>query len=211
MSDANATHGVVGSRSWTLAAALIVGLWSSLVATATDPPPGKKDGLPSAAKRRQETELEHLSKEAAQLEEAGKLPEAVAAAEKATRLARGLEGDVSETVARWQERLAQLYERREEWQPAGQARQDVLAIRTKLYGEKDWRVTDARLELEKTIRLSRLGAAPGACQGDFVEPGGRSPAPEETIWQCIRVGRECAGDPQKSPRRDGSGLRHKPE
>jgi tetratricopeptide (TPR) repeat protein len=35
----------------------------------------------------------------------------------------------------------------------------VLAIRTKLYGEKDWRVTDARLELEQTIRLSQLDAA----------------------------------------------------
>ena len=35
----------------------------------------------------------------------------------------------------------------------------MLATRTKLYGEKDWRVTDARLALEQTIRLSQLDAA----------------------------------------------------
>ncbi|HUE15523.1 MAG TPA: tetratricopeptide repeat protein [Planctomycetaceae bacterium] len=139
--------------------------WPALLglAAAADPPSVNKTAREQSptAMRRQETkaELHRLTQEARQLERARKLPEAIAAGEEATRLARELEGDASETVAVWQERLAQLHEVREEWQPASQARQDVLATRTKLYGEKDWRVTDARLALEQTLRLSQLDVA----------------------------------------------------
>jgi tetratricopeptide (TPR) repeat protein len=103
-------------------------------------------------------ELQRLVKEARQLEADEKLPQAIAAGEQATLLARGLDGDVSETVAAWQDWLGQLHERLEEWQAAQKALEDVLAIRRKLHGERDWRATDARLALQQTIRLSQFDA-----------------------------------------------------
>jgi len=55
-----------------------------------------------------------------------------------------------------EERRAQLHEQREEWQAAQQAWREVLAIRAKLYGETDWRVTDARLALRDVEIRARL-------------------------------------------------------
>ena len=147
------------------AVALAVSMWPALVslAAAADLPAAKRSAqeqVPSAKHGQQtETELKRLAKEAEHLEGAGKLAEAIAVGEKASGLALRLYGNESEPVAAQQEVLARLHEKREEWQAARHARQDVQIIRTKLYGEKDWRVTDARLALEQTVRLSQMDAA----------------------------------------------------
>jgi tetratricopeptide (TPR) repeat protein len=159
-------QGVIGvGGSFLQLGVLVLSAWPALLAfaAAAEPPNVNRPAQDqsSTAMRRQETkaELHRLVQEARKLERARKLPEAIAAGEKATLLARGLYGDDSEAVAALQDWLARLHERREDWQPARQAREGVLATRTKLYGEKDWRVTDARLALEQTIRLSQLDAA----------------------------------------------------
>jgi tetratricopeptide (TPR) repeat protein len=59
-------------------------------------------------------------------------------------------------VAAWQDWLGRLHVRSDAWASARAARLEVLAIRTKLYGEHDWRVTDARLALLDVDIRSRL-------------------------------------------------------
>ena len=101
-------------------------------------------------------ELRKLAKEAAGLRDTGKLPEAITAGQRAVVLARQQYGDFSKTVASWQEWLAAIHERLEQWEAAQKSRADVLAIRSKIYGKDDWQATDARLALEQTIRLSKM-------------------------------------------------------
>jgi CHAT domain-containing protein/tetratricopeptide (TPR) repeat protein len=101
-------------------------------------------------------ELPRLTKAAQQLEAKGKLAEAIAAWEELVVRARPLVGEVSEPIARFEERLAQLHQKREEWQAAQQARGEVLAIRAKLYGETDWRVTNSRWALRDVEIQARL-------------------------------------------------------
>ena len=74
-------------------------------------------------------------------------------------MARQQYGDVSKTVASWQEWLATIQERLEQWEAAQKSRADVLAIRSKIYGKDNWHATDARLELEQTVRLSKMTPA----------------------------------------------------
>jgi CHAT domain-containing protein/Tfp pilus assembly protein PilF len=88
-----------------------------------------------------------LQAEANERKEAGRLAEAVAAADKALALARQVFGDVHDEVASSLEALADLHLRRAEFIGARRARREALAIRIKLHGEKDWRSTDARLAL----------------------------------------------------------------
>jgi CHAT domain-containing protein/Tfp pilus assembly protein PilF len=146
-----------------LTAVLILTNWSPFFAAAADPLTSKTAAPEKAARAKREQqaikEVQRLVNEAKSLEEAGKLAEAITDWERAVVIARPFVGNVSEFVARIKERLAQLREARTEWRPARQARQTVLLIRTKLYGEKDWRVTDARLALEQTNRLSLLSVA----------------------------------------------------
>jgi hypothetical protein len=134
-----------------LTAVLILTNWSPFFAAAADPLTSKTAAPEKAARAKREQqaikEVQRLVNEAKSLEEAGKLAEAITDWERAVVIARPFVGNVSEFVARIKERLAQLREARTEWRPARQARQTVLLIRTKLYGEKDWRVTDARLAL----------------------------------------------------------------
>src|SRR5262249_11686188 len=54
--------------------------------------------------------------------------------------------------------LAAWQEEREEWAAARQARQEVLKLQTQRYGPANWRVTDARLDLDHLERLARLDA-----------------------------------------------------
>jgi tetratricopeptide (TPR) repeat protein len=49
--------------------------------------------------------------------------------------------------------LEQARDLRQDFPAARQVRQEVLAIRIKLYGDKDWRVADARLDLADVDRL----------------------------------------------------------
>ena len=121
------------------------------LAAAADPP-----AAITPAQEETKAELHRLAQEARRLEQARKLPEAIAACEETILLARGLYGDASEAVCRLQDWLARLHEGSEDWRPAREARQAVLATCAKLYGEKDWRVTNARLALEQTIQLSQL-------------------------------------------------------
>jgi CHAT domain-containing protein/Tfp pilus assembly protein PilF len=85
--------------------------------------------------------------EARKLRAAGKLAEAVAAAEKMLDIEREVFGERHADVIESLELLAELHQEREDWPAALRARQDVLRLQTALLGAADWRVTNARLAL----------------------------------------------------------------
>src|SRR5262249_40570681 len=86
----------------------------------------------------------------------GERAEAIAAWQKKIRLEREVWGKVHVNVASSLAILASLYEIRENYPAAIGARQEVLAIKTKLLGKKHWQVIDAGLALADTERLANL-------------------------------------------------------
>jgi hypothetical protein len=104
-------------------------------------------------------ERDRFSAESQKRQSPGKLSEAIAAAEKMRAIDRKALGDFNEDVVCSLERLAGMSEAREEFAAARQSWQDPLAIRLRLYGERDWRMTDARVALEPSIRLSQRDVA----------------------------------------------------
>jgi CHAT domain-containing protein/tetratricopeptide (TPR) repeat protein len=101
-------------------------------------------------------EADRLGAEAKRLWQTSRHGEAEAAWQKKLALERAVYGSVNEVVARSVNQLAFIYAGREAFALARQAKEEVLAIRTRLYGEKDWRVTDARLGLEDVDLQARL-------------------------------------------------------
>ncbi|MEQ8788699.1 MAG: tetratricopeptide repeat protein [Pirellulaceae bacterium] len=97
-------------------------------------------------------------KSAVRLDVDGKLVEAVATAEKALLLERQLYGDVHPKVAGGLGWIADRQDDLEHYQAAIERRGEVVSIKEKLYGSKDWRVTDARLAVEYAAKLAELPA-----------------------------------------------------
>src|SRR5580698_5795097 len=135
--------------------------WVTLgtTAAAAEPPAQNRTTTPTTADGQQQKEslarLQRLIQEANQLAASGKTVEAIAAWEKVAVSAPPVVGDVSEVMANVNEWLAYLQEQRGAWPAARKSRENVLTIRGKLFGEKDWRVTDARLAVQNVDVLSR--------------------------------------------------------
>jgi CHAT domain-containing protein len=134
-------------------------LFCAGVVAAQAVPPGTAKGPPLTAQQQ-----EYLKERAQALKrvnllfQAGKKAEAVALWEKELACTRRVFGPFHEEVDKSAWVLARLHELREDFPAAETARQEVLAIRLKLYGAKHWRVTDARLDLEHLKRLAQLKA-----------------------------------------------------
>jgi CHAT domain-containing protein/tetratricopeptide (TPR) repeat protein len=123
-------------------------------ATAEEPKPLTEE------QKAQLQERDRLGTEALKLGSAGKLDEMVALWQKKLAIERAVFGDVHEEVAASLTELARMHQFREDFGAARQARKEVLTLRTRLHGEKDWRVTDARLDLadlELQARLDKAG------------------------------------------------------
>jgi CHAT domain-containing protein len=103
-------------------------------------------------------ERDRLQAEANELQRQGKLAEAIAAARQGLAIERRVFGDVHEDVAGSLEWLAGMHEQREDFPTARQARREVIAILTRLHGERNWRVTNARLALADVNRLAAMDA-----------------------------------------------------
>jgi CHAT domain-containing protein len=112
----------------------------------------------TAAQRVRLKECDRLAAKMEQLWNAGKRVQAVAAWQKKLAIEREVFSKDHPFVAQSLEQLADLHEFMEAFKTASKGRKEVLAIRIKLYGEQNWRVTDARLALEHTERLAKLSA-----------------------------------------------------
>ncbi|HEV3262882.1 MAG TPA: CHAT domain-containing tetratricopeptide repeat protein [Gemmataceae bacterium] len=134
--------------------ALLVAL--GLAATDLAPAWGEQPKALTAAQKKRLQERDRLEQQAKRLAEAGNLDELLPVLEKQLAIAREVFGEAHEEVSFSFWRLAWLHELRENFAAARKAREQVLAIDRKLHGAKDWRVTNARLALEDTDRLSKL-------------------------------------------------------
>jgi CHAT domain-containing protein/tetratricopeptide (TPR) repeat protein len=119
----------------------------------------------TAAQRARLEERDRLAAEVDKLWNAGKKAEAIAAVKKVVAIEKELLGANHRDVIESQQQLDQLlkivageHERREEFDAARKARREVLALRQALYGDKDWRVTDARFALADSERLAGFDA-----------------------------------------------------
>ncbi|MEQ8788701.1 MAG: tetratricopeptide repeat protein [Pirellulaceae bacterium] len=101
-------------------------------------------------------ERNRLWESAQALDQQGKLPEAVATAEKALMTEQQLYGEVHLEIASTLNWIAERQEQSENLPAAIRRRREALAIKEKLYGSGDWRVTDARLALQHAERLAKL-------------------------------------------------------
>ncbi len=86
----------------------------------------------------------------------GRPDQALALVEQALALDRAAFGDTDELVALSLAELAEIQARRADFPAARKAAQEVLAIRRKTHPETHWRVTEARLALEKVERWPAL-------------------------------------------------------
>jgi tetratricopeptide (TPR) repeat protein len=99
-----------------------------------------------------------LIRQAEELRQAGKLDEAVAAADRALELERRAGGEASPREAEALARLAELHELRGDWVQAVGRRKEALAIRMQVDGKEHWRTADARLALAFSEKVAGLGA-----------------------------------------------------
>jgi tetratricopeptide (TPR) repeat protein/CHAT domain-containing protein len=115
--------------------------------------------LPDSERKKLLEERNRLTREAEEFRTKGKYAEAISATEKLLAIERRVFGDICDDVAGSLERIAQYELAREDFVSARKSRLEALSIRTKLHGNRDWRVTDARLAIEDVETRSRLTAA----------------------------------------------------
>jgi tetratricopeptide (TPR) repeat protein len=89
----------------------------------------------------------------------GQINEAIAAIDKALALERAVQGSVGSAALGWLAAQAQLQEQTEQFAQALRARQEVLRQRQQLHQVGNWRLTDARLDVEDCRLLARLDAS----------------------------------------------------
>jgi CHAT domain-containing protein/Tfp pilus assembly protein PilF len=94
--------------------------------------------------------------QADRLYRAGEMDQALAALHKGLALERSVFGHLSAASLPWLGGQARVLEQRERFAEAITSRQELLRLRQELHGQGDWRVTDARLDLEDTRLLARL-------------------------------------------------------
>jgi CHAT domain-containing protein/tetratricopeptide (TPR) repeat protein len=134
---------------------LMVLLTVAAIALADEPKPKQ---LTEEQKARLK-ERDRLDAEAHKLAKAGKPDQIIALWEKKLAIEREIFGDVHEEVISSLAMLALIHRAREDFDAALKAWKDVLTMRTKLYGEKDWRVADTRLDLADLERQARMDDA----------------------------------------------------
>src|SRR5262249_17886881 len=101
-------------------------------------------------------DCDRLRKKTQELKAAGNLAEAIASAKAMLAIERKVLPADHDDIAGSLNLLAELHADREEFASANTRRSEVLEILRKRYGEKYWKVTDARLALEDVDRSARM-------------------------------------------------------
>jgi CHAT domain-containing protein len=126
----------------------------------------------------------------------------VAAWEKKLAIERDVFGSVSEEVARSLARFARMQETLNNFTAAQSARKEVLELRQKLHGDRDWRAAYARLALADSERLAGFDAARRARYWEAEKLGaavvdrykkGRYPEAVRLAQQVIAIRRDLLG------------------
>jgi tetratricopeptide (TPR) repeat protein len=132
-----------------------------LITTGIAPTPGaeRKPAALTPEQLERLKECDRLAAEAQKHDQQGRFGQMVAAWEKKLAIEREVLGREHPVVLQSLTALASMNEFRDDFKAARDARLEVLRQSTKRYGDKDWRVTDARLALQDLDQLSRLDIA----------------------------------------------------
>lgn len=141
-----------------VASSLIVWAGSAADAVASgDPSGGQLLRPPIAAGNAQKAaRVDPIVSEAAGLEAKGQLKQALAVLQQAVADARTRAETRSERIADFEDRIAPLCVRLDDWAGAKTARAQALSIYGKLYKQNNWRVTGSRRALEEIDRCLGL-------------------------------------------------------
>jgi CHAT domain-containing protein len=137
---------------------LVASLLPGALVAAQSAPEGAGKPTLSAAQQQRLKERQRRVAEVAKIWQAGKHAEAMATWAKEVAADRMAFGTNHEEVVWSLQFQARLHEFRADFAAARKTRQEVLAIRTRLYGVKDWLVTDARLELKNLEERASMTA-----------------------------------------------------
>lgn len=121
--------------------------------------PAQQSGHVPVLTRSQQERLKERNKwrqESVRLREQGKLEDAIDATEKMLVIEREVLGSENAEVANSLETLALMHLSCDDFALAHAEREEVLQIETKLHGDGDWRVTDARLALADVDLWAKL-------------------------------------------------------
>jgi CHAT domain-containing protein/Tfp pilus assembly protein PilF len=113
---------------------------------------------PLAAPPAQLKEREKLAAQVDELRRAGKLDEALAAAERSLELERRAEGKDNSREAEALSRLAELHEFQGDWDRALARTKEALAVREQVDGKERWRTADARLAVAFAEKVAGMKA-----------------------------------------------------
>jgi tetratricopeptide (TPR) repeat protein/CHAT domain-containing protein len=143
----------------------------------------------SATQEERLKEQTRLSVESVRLQAAGKLPEAVAAAEKALGIARAVHGDTHDLVALAHFWLARLHAQAGNFDAGRRSVRELLAVRTRLNGDKHWQTINARWNQSTIETLARL-----------------TPEQRDRYWQADRLMRQMFALKAQGQRREAITL-----
>jgi CHAT domain-containing protein/Tfp pilus assembly protein PilF len=138
-------------------ARLVLGIVGLIVACrfSTPPTPASGQEVPAEAKAALQ-ERDRLGEQSQKLQAAGKLTEAIAAAQTMLAIERELLPADHDDIIGSLDWLAGLHTERADFAAAKATRQEALEILRKPYGEAHWKVTDARLALQDVERLAAM-------------------------------------------------------
>jgi hypothetical protein len=94
---------------------------------------------------------------------AGRIDDFIANGLRGLALERRVHAEVPPGRHDWLRGLAHALEQRGRWDEAGALRAEVLAGLVRRHGQGDWRVSNARLDLEHTTRLARMTSSATCC------------------------------------------------
>ncbi len=116
--------------------------------------PATKPALSAEERARKLKELNQRVKQANKYASEKKLTEAIVEVEKLLSIAREVLGQEDDNVISSLDWLARLHGVKDDFKAAIQARQEILAIRQRRPNEPAWKITDARLALERCRRVA---------------------------------------------------------
>ena len=123
-----------------------------------DEPSGRQAPPSTAAQRERLKERDRLGEQAQKLQAAGKLDQAIKAADAKLSIEREVLGTDSDDAIVSLSFLARLHVAREDWAAARSARREALDRLTARLGKDHWRVTHARQALADIDVLAGIGA-----------------------------------------------------
>ena len=139
-----------------LVCCVVLGLYADAGNTQPTPAGQGQGEIAGTDRQEQIAERDRLKGQASSLERQGRRAKAISASEEALAIERKVLGRRHPDVRASLISLAELYQERDDYASAVQARREIATIEEELLGDSNWRVSEARGWLRLTERLGAL-------------------------------------------------------